>query len=151
MQRRQITPEIAIADQPTAADLETLKQEGYLGVVNLRHPGEPDQPLEPAAEGQKVRELGMNYLHQGVGGQPLSEEAVAAVGTFLDEHAGSKVLVHCRKGGRAAALVLLHLARSEGWSAAEAVTRGRQLGLEVEGGLRAVVEQYLNEHPPAAS
>lgn len=151
MNRQQITPEIAVGDQPTAADLEQLKQEGYLGVVNLRHGGEPEQPLDPAAEGERVRDLGMDYLHQGVGGQPLSAELVGAVSTFLDEHAGTKVLVHCRKGGRAAALVLLHLARSEGWPAAEALERGRRMGLAVEGGLRAIVEQYLNEHPPAAS
>ena len=56
---------------------------------------------------------------------------------FLDKHAGDRVLVHCRKGGRAAALVLIQQARANGWSATEAMEKGQALGLKVEGGLRA--------------
>jgi protein tyrosine phosphatase (PTP) superfamily phosphohydrolase (DUF442 family) len=46
-----------------------------------------------------------------VGGAPLSGPGVGAVCDFLDRHSDGKVLVHCRKGGRAAALVLLHRRR----------------------------------------
>jgi uncharacterized protein (TIGR01244 family) len=147
MNRRPITPNLAIGDQPTEADLEALRREGYVGVVNLRNDGEPEQPLSTAAEGERVRALGMDYLHYGVGGAPLSEPGVGAVGDFLDRHAQDKVLVHCRKGGRAEALVLLHRAKAEGWSPAEALAKGEQMGLKVEGGLRQMVETYLAEHP----
>jgi uncharacterized protein (TIGR01244 family) len=147
MNRKPITPNLAIGDQPTEADLEALKREGYVGVVNLRNDGEPEQPLSTAAEGERVRALGMDYLHYGVGGAPLSEPGVGAVSDFLDRHAQDKVLVHCRKGSRAAALVLLHRARAEGWSAAEALAQGEPMGLKVEGGLRQMVETYLIEHP----
>src|SRR5690242_17918526 len=110
MIEKTITPEITIADQPTESELEALKPAGWVGVVNLRNDGEPEQPLGTAAEGERVRSLGMDYLHVGVGGAPLTEQGVGAVSDFLDEHAGKgKVLVHCRKGGRAAAMVLLHL------------------------------------------
>ncbi len=68
--KQSITPTITIGDQPTEADLEQLKHEGYVGVVNLRNPGEPEQPMSPQAEGEKVRTLGMDYLHYGVGGAP---------------------------------------------------------------------------------
>ncbi|HEX8203215.1 MAG TPA: protein tyrosine phosphatase family protein [Isosphaeraceae bacterium] len=150
MNRRPITPNLAICDQPTEADLEALKHEGYVGVVNLRNDGEPEQPLSTTAEGERVRALGMDYLHYGVGSAPLSEQGVGAVSEFLDRHAQDKVLVHCRKGGRAVALVLLHRARAEGWSAAEALAQGEQMGLKVEGGLRRLVEAYLAEHPGRA-
>jgi uncharacterized protein (TIGR01244 family) len=143
MNRKEISPSLAIGDQPTEADLEALKREGYVGVVNLRQDGEPEQPLSTAAEGERVRALGMDYLHYGVGGVPLTEAGVGAVCDFLDRHATGKVLVHCRKGPRAAALVLLQRARAEGWSPAEALARGEQMGLKVEGGLRQLVEAYL--------
>ena len=68
--KKPITPTITIGDQPTEADLEQLKHEGYVGVVNLRNPGEPEQPMSPQAEGETVRALGMDYLHYGVGGAP---------------------------------------------------------------------------------
>jgi uncharacterized protein (TIGR01244 family) len=141
---RAITPQITIGDQPTEADLARLKAEGYAGVVNLRNDGEPEQPLSTAVEGDKVRALGMDYIQMGVGGTPLTETGVKAVCDFIDYH--GKVMVHCRKGGRAAAIVLIHQARVNGWSAAEAAAKGRGLGLEVDGGLRSIVETYLDDH-----
>ncbi len=147
MQLKPITETIVISDQPSAEDLETLPRDGYAGVVNLRNDGEPEQPLDTATEGQRVRALGMDYLHYGVGGKPLEPDGVTGVLDFLNRHAGEKVLVHCRKGSRAAALVLLHQARAQGWSPAEALTRGEAMGLKVDGKLREMVEQYLADHP----
>ncbi len=145
---RPITGNITLGDQPTEDDLARLKREGYVGVVNLRNPGEPEQPLGPAEEGEKVRGLGMEYLHYGVGGAPLSESGVESVCDFVDRLAGGagKVLVHCRKGGRAMALALLQQARAGGWTPEEAIARGKAMGLEVDGGLRMLVETYLQQH-----
>jgi uncharacterized protein (TIGR01244 family) len=141
---RAITPQITIGDQPSEADLARLKAEGYTGIVNLRNDGEPEQPLGTAVEGEKVRALGMDYIHLGVGGAPLTQVGVKSVCDFIDTQ--SKVMVHCRKGGRAAAVVLIHQAGVNGWSAGEAAAKGRGLGLEVDGGLRAIVENYLDDH-----
>jgi uncharacterized protein (TIGR01244 family) len=141
---RAITKQITIGDQPDEADLARLKAEGYTGVVNLRNDGEPEQPLSASVEGERVRALGMNYLPMGVGGSPLTEVGVESVCDFID--AQGKVMVHCRKGGRAAAIVLIHQARANDWSAAEAAAKGRGLGLEVDGGLRSIVENYLDDH-----
>ena len=149
MQTRSITDRITIADQPTESEIGTLPGEGYVGVVNLRNDGEPEQPLGTSAEGEIVRKHGMDYLHEGVGGRPLTPETVNRVRAFLDAHDG-KVLVHCRKGSRAAALVLIHEAHSNGWKPEEALAKGAGMGLQVDGGLRMIVEQYLAEHPPKA-
>jgi uncharacterized protein (TIGR01244 family) len=144
--KRPITATITVGDQPTASDLEQLKEEGYTGVVNLRNDGEPEQPLSTTEEGEKVRALGMDYLHYGVGSAPLSESGVAAVCDFIAQHAGgpNKVLVHCRKSGRAVALLLLQQARANNWSADQVFAKGKALGLEVEGGLKTLVENYLS-------
>ena len=139
---RAITPQITIGDQPSEADLIRLKAEGYTGIVNLRNDGEPEQPLDTVSEGDQVRALGMDYAHLGVGAAPLTKPGVESVCDFIHGH--EKVMVHCRKGGRAAALVLIQQARAQGWSAGDAVAKGRGLGLEVEGGLRMAVESYLD-------
>lgn len=143
MKTHSLADGITVADQPTTEDLETLKNEGFTSVANLRNAGEPDQPMGPGEEEERVRALGMDYLHRGFGAPPWSEEAVAEVCGFLDRHAGDRVLVHCRKGGRAAALVLIHRALREGWKPSEALARGKALGLEVEGKLAGAVEDYL--------
>ena len=143
--KRPVTTTITIGDQPTEADLEQLKQEGYVGVVNLRNDGEPEQPLSTTEEGNRVRALGMKYLHYGVGAAPLSEPGVTGVCDFVDEHAQGtdKVLVHCRRGPRAIALLLLQQARANHWGVEEVFTKGKALGLEIDGGLKMLVESYL--------
>lgn len=141
--KKAVTSAITIGDQPDEEDLGALKGEGYVGVVNLRNDGEPEQPLGPAAEGDAVRALGLDYLHFGVGSAPLGKEGVTALCRFLDEHAGGTTLVHCRKGGRAVALVALYLATKEGWSADEVAARAEARGLRLDGGLKNLVEGYV--------
>ena len=142
-----VTSHITIGDQPTEDDLKSLKEHGYVGVINLRNDGEPEQPLSTTAEGAMVRALGLEYLHYGVGGAPLTEAGVKSVRDFLDHHVAGKVLVHCRKGGRAAALVVLQQAKLHHWTADEAITKGKAMGLEVDGNLRIMVENFLRDHP----
>lgn len=149
MQSKEIRPDLVIADQPSADELGALPAAGYAAVVNLRNDGEPEQPVGTAAEGEMVRGLGLDYLHFGVGGAPLRADDVSRFVAFLDKHEGEKVLVHCRKGGRAAALVLIREALAQGWPADEAVARGRELGLVVDGNLRLIVESYLRDTPNA--
>lgn len=146
MNARPVTDRIVIADQPTEGDLRGLPAEGFAAVVNLRTDGEPEQPLDPAAEGVLVRALGLDYRHIPIGSPALAPDDVAAVAGLIEAHPNGKVLVHCRKGGRAAALVLLQQAQAHGWPAAEAVARGEALGLKLEGNLRPKVEQYLAEN-----
>ena len=113
--------------------------------MNLRNDGEPDQPLNPSAEGEKARALGLDYLHYGVGASPLSESGVNSVCEFIERNAQgtNRVLVHCRRGPRAAALVLIQQAREKKWAGSEVVAKGKAMGLDVDGGLRALVEQFL--------
>jgi uncharacterized protein (TIGR01244 family) len=141
------TPGITVADQPTEDEINALKNQGYTAVVNLRHDGEPEQPLSTSEEGKKVTAMGLDYVHYGVGGGPLTAEGVSAVCALLDRHASGKVLVHCRKGARAAALVLIREAQAKGWKPEDAVANGRALGLDIDGGLRLLVEHYLQTHP----
>ena len=128
--KKPITPGITVADQPTEADLKGLKEEGYVGVVNLRTEGEPEQPIGPAEEAELARAHGLDYHHHGVGSAPLTREGVTAVCAFLDEHASGKTLVHCRKGGRAAAIVLIYRALAENWTVEEAFAKGKRAGAE---------------------
>ena len=72
---------------------------------------------------------------------------MSAVCDFVERHSDGthKVLVHCRRGPRAAALVLLQQARANKWKAAEVLANGKAMGLEVDGGLKALVESYLKD------
>jgi uncharacterized protein (TIGR01244 family) len=142
-----LTAAITIGDQPTEADLAALKHEGYTAVVNLRNDGEPEQPLSTTEEGKKARELGMAYMHHGVGAASLTVQGVKEVCDFIDAHSseGEKVLVHCRRGPRAVAILLLQQARVNKWTNAEVFSKGKAMGLELEGGLKMMVDHFLQD------
>ncbi|ODU00345.1 MAG: hypothetical protein ABS79_03545 [Planctomycetes bacterium SCN 63-9] len=150
--KQDFTSTITIADQPTDSDLGQLSREGFKGVINLRNDGEPEQPLSTSQEGEKATALGMDYLHYGVGGPPLTEEGVNSVCDFIDDHTaeGGKVLVHCRKGSRAKALVYLQQARKNGWGSSDVRTRSAEIGLPIEGNLLLMVEDYLRRQEQKA-
>ena len=95
---RAVTPAIAIGDQPTEADLAELKKQGFSGIVNLRNDGEPDQPMNPSQEGEKARALGLDYLHYGVGGAPLSARGSPPFATSLNSTARGRARCSCIAG-----------------------------------------------------
>lgn len=144
---RPITDRITIADQPESGDLAAFQRDGFVGVVNLRNDGEPEQPLGVAEEGEAVRGLNMAYHHLGVGAGPLTDPGVTEACDFINKCvADGRVLVHCRRGGRAAALVLIQQAKAHGWTAAEAIAKGRELGIQLDGALKTKVEEYLRSN-----
>lgn len=144
MNRIAIRHYLEIADQPTPEDLVALDGDGFTAVVNLRRAGEPDQPVDPEAEGDLVRGAGVEYLAAPVGGGPLDPDGVEAVCELIDRHVeqGGKVLLHCKQGGRAAGLAVIHLARAEGWPDGEAIERAEAIGLRLPPPVRALVESY---------
>jgi uncharacterized protein (TIGR01244 family) len=127
----------ASSGQPTAEQLETLAERGYVAVVDLRGPGE-DRGLD---EVEAVAAAGLAY-------SPLPIPDAAAVnadnarrlGELLDSFDGP-VLVHCGSGNRVGALAAL-LAAEEGADLDEALEAGRTAGLtRSEGLVREQLEQ----------
>ena len=113
-------------DQPTEADLAALEGRG------VRRRGQPPQRRRARAaararrpRGRRSRAWGSTTSTTGVGSAPLTEAGVARSASSSTTTPDGKVLVHCRKGGRAAALVLIHQALAHGWRPAEAVAKGR--------------------------
>ena len=78
---------------------------------------------------------------------PLSEQGVTAVCDFIEQHGqgSSKVLVHCRqrtagRGARAAPA-----SQGQQLECIGSISKGKAMGLEVDGGLKMLVESYLNQ------
>jgi uncharacterized protein (TIGR01244 family) len=136
---------LTIADQPTGDELRALAADGFKAVVNFRHAGEPEQPLSPDQEGDRVRAAGLDYLHIPIGGEPIPADGVESLARLVDQHAGQKILLHCRKGGRAAAMALLLIAKREAWTPSEAIAKGQALGLTLDPKLQSMVQTFLSQ------
>ncbi|MEX0820395.1 MAG: protein tyrosine phosphatase family protein [Pirellulaceae bacterium] len=128
-QQMQISEEVTVGGQPSGDKLEQLAKDGFKTVVNLRTEGEEDQPLSPNAEGEKVRELGMEYVHFPVSRDEMSPELEDEFRQRLPSFA-TPVFVHCGSGKRAGAFVVMDKAIKEGWSGEATLQRAEEMGFE---------------------
>lgn len=121
--------------QPTAEDLQRLKDEGVRTVIDLRGPTE-DRGYDEAAE---ARRLGLAYIALPISGKDdIDAENARALHALLQDHEGG-VLLHCASGNRVGALLALDAA-AQGASREEALELGRQAGLK---SLESVVVERL--------
>jgi uncharacterized protein (TIGR01244 family) len=132
-----VSAKVSGGGQPDEKDIAALKAAGYRKIINLRRPGEPNQPLDPDAEGAVVRAAGMEYLHVPVDPKNLHPSSAEAV-TKAVEEADGPVYVHCAAGGRGITHALL--ADSKGKSSDEVFKKAEQVGAPVtDEGFKAFV------------
>lgn len=132
--------------QPTEETLDDLARQGFKAVVNLRTRDERNQPLDPDAEGEKVRALGMEYRHIPV---PGDIQDPARVDTFRDavKALPGPVFVHCASGMRAGAFTIMHVASEQDQSGDEALATAREKGLPITApALESFVKTYVDRH-----
>lgn len=93
-----------LAGQPSEAGLRWAAAQGARLVITLRTLEEIGQEVGYDEEGV-ARELGLAFLHVPVSGPDKIAEADAARITAALEAAGGPVLLHCRSGARARAML----------------------------------------------
>lgn len=122
--------------QPSAAQLDTLAEKGFVAVIDLRGPGEDRGYAEAAA----VEAAGLEYSALPItGADAVTVENARKLGAMLDSIDGP-ALVHCGSGNRVGALVAL-LEADRGASAEDALEAGRAAGLtRLEGLVREQLE-----------
>ena len=147
----EVGDQIFIGAQPLENELAELKKQGFRTVVNLRLPGEDDQPLSPDEEGLKVKQQGMDYLHIPVSGKHIRLEQADQFCTQM-ENLPHPVYVHCRKGGRAAIFALMYEAVEHGWTMDKLESRAAELGIKLEPAeAREFVRGFLKTRREASS
>ncbi len=143
---RQINAQISISGQPTTEDLDSLVEKGFRTVVNLRTEDEPG--ILPDEE-REVESRALNYAAIPVSPTLLDDPAVARFSQALESVDGTPALVHCKSAGRASMMTLLHLAVKHGWSIAQALQTGKEMGdlaPSETSPYRAFFEDYLRRH-----
>lgn len=143
--RMTISDEVTVGGQPAEGQLADLASGGFKSVVNLRTPGEPEQPLPPDAEGEKVRALGMEYLHIPVSSKDMRAEQVDE---FREKLAAlpKPAFVHCHRGKRAGAFVMMGVAVDRGMTGEETLRQAERMGFECDQpALKEFVTGYVDQ------
>lgn len=126
---------LAVLAQPDEAELEALAASGVKTVINLRNDGEDAMSMSVEQEGEACERLGMDYVSLPVSMRPAAEGgadeklATAFELVLTAAREAGPTAVHCKLGQRAGAMVLIALARHQGWDAATAIDAAEGLGL----------------------
>lgn len=144
--RHQISDKVTVGAQVTKEEIERLPKEGFKTVVNLREPGEQEQPISPDEERALVERAGLRYVHIPVSGKDMKPELVDRFRQEL-KTMPSPVFVHCHKGKRAGAFAMMAAAVDAGWSGQHTVDTAEQMGFKCDTPqLKQFVTEYVDGH-----
>lgn len=125
-----------VGGQPSAADLQRLKDAGFTAVINLRGPQE-DAGYDEAGT---ARSLELTYISQPIAGSAdVTREQAEKLAQQIDAQSGP-ILIHCQSANRVGALFALQAAK-EGKRPDEALDVGKRAGLK---GLEALVRSLIS-------
>ncbi len=142
-----INEEFCTAGQPSLQDLEHLKQQGVVGIINLRRPEE--NPTEQAQEKEKAQELGLKYFSIPVNGaHPLPEQAEEFM-KIMSEKENRPLFIHCQSANRVGAFWFIYRVLHDDWDCARAEQEARQVGLR-NPDLFEFAKKYVQEKKPQA-
>lgn len=128
---------------PNDATCNAIQKQHITHVIDLRRDGEPNMDCQ--TESTKLQELGVHYLRYAMTKAPPPSDF-----DFIREFInglprGSKVLIHCDNGNRAAAVICSWLVLDKGMSVEEAMRLSREAGLQIPE-TEAALRKYLSAH-----
>ena len=125
---------------PNPALCAAMKKEHITHVLDLRRDDEPDQDCQ--SESSRLQDLGILYQRYTLSKVPPASDFDFVRRLLRDLPRGSKIVVHCSNGNRAAAAVCSWLVMDKGVPVAEALRIAQDAGLRVPE-TEAAVRRYL--------
>lgn len=124
-----------VGGQPSSSQYKQISVEGYRTVICMRCLDEPG-----ATESKtNAEEAGLNFVNIPVAGvEGFNKENAEALSEALKGE--GPFVVHCKSGGRVAALFALKSGWVDGKSIEQAIEEGHKMGL---GGLEAAIRKLL--------
>lgn len=114
---------------PNEGTCVAMKKQRITHVVDLRRDGEPSLNCE--SESIRMQEIGVQYQRYAIGKTPPAGDFDFLRSFLKDLPRGSRVLLHCNNGNRAAAAVLPWLVLDKGMALEEAMKIGKAAGLQL--------------------
>jgi len=128
---------------PNEATCAAMKKEHITHVIDLRRDEEPDLNCE--SESSRLQNMGIQYQRYAISKAPPAADFDFLRTILRDLPRGSKVVLHCSNGNRAAAAVCPWLVLDKGMPAAEALRIAAEAGLKAPETQEAI-RRYLASH-----
>jgi uncharacterized protein (TIGR01244 family) len=139
-----INPELTVAGQITAEQLQQAAQAGFKSILNLRSPSEEGYWSE---EQQQVESLGLRYLNLPVKVEELTDELTTQILQQIDQ-LPKPALIHCGVSMRAGAMALMNVATRQGMTPQQAFELAQTIGFDCSAypQMKAFFEHYVSQH-----
>ena len=125
---------------PNESTCAAIKKQHITHVIDLRRDTEPN--LDCESEASRMSDLGVSYLRYAIGPAPPAGDFDFLRAIIRDLPRGSKVLVHCSNGNRAAAAICPWLVLDRGMAVEDAIALSKHAGLKLPE-TEAAVRKYL--------
>ncbi|WLT33252.1 dual specificity protein phosphatase family protein [Geothrix sp. PMB-07] len=126
---------------PDEGTCAAIKAHHISHVIDLRQDGDPN--LNSQWESSRLQDLGVQYLRYAINTRPPAGDFDFLRNFIKDLPRGSKVLIHCGDGNRAAAVACTWLVMDKGMPLEEALRISKEAGLQLPETEEAV-RRYLN-------
>ena len=139
---REVRPGIfVLRGVPGAETCAAIKRQHITHVIDLRRDGEANLNCE--SEATRMQDMGIQYVRYAVSRTPPAGDFDFLRAFLRDLPKGSKVLIHCGDGNRAAAMVCPWLVLDKGIPVEEALRIAKTAGLQLPETENAV-RKYLS-------
>jgi uncharacterized protein (TIGR01244 family) len=137
---QKISDKVTAGGVPDNTDIDNFKNRGVATVINLLTEGE-----HGFTEGPNVEAAGLNYVSIPISVDLICDEAIERFSEAVEQSEG-EVVVHCKSGGRAGIMALLHEAKKNGWDFETACEEGKKFNAKIgpESLYRPFFEEYIS-------
>ena len=133
-----VNDRVAVAGQPTPAQVVAIAQAGFRTIINLRQESE----LDARPEIEAAKDAGLRYISIPIVSASPSEERVEEFLRVTDDPEIYPVFIHCATANRASALWMMRRVLRDGWTLEEAEKEAAQNGL-TSAALRTFARDYV--------
>ena len=124
-----------VGGQPSASQYKQISVEGYKTVISLR----PNEEAGAGDSQKNAEEAGLKFICIPVAGAAdFTKEKAEALNEALQGE--GPFVVHCKSGGRVAALFTLKCGMCDGKTVDQAIEEGHKMGL---GGMEQTIRNLL--------
>lgn len=118
---------LTIAGQPSKRTIDSVKEQNFDIVINLRSPKEFDEFDEKSyVESKGLEYVNIPFFDKN---KKIGQKNIDRITSFVEKHKKKKIFIHCSSGNRVAAWLLIHLNKDHNMSVDKALKVSKEMGL----------------------
>lgn len=134
---------VGCGGQVDPAAMAGLRKEGFVSVINLRLPTEPDANVDAGRAAAQA--AGLKYIHLPFNAASPDPKVVESFLAAVSDKSNQPVFIHCGSANRVGGVWMIKRVLQDGWTIDKARVEAEAIGLN-NPQLAAFAVEYINTH-----